>query len=305
MWKNTFAIIAFIGACLVATTLILLDPQQIFQTPSKDGTSPLIGKIVETEGHVQTQLPRTLSLQKLTGPRGLHALETLETGEGSSSIVEFPDNLRLKLFQTTKIIGDFEAGTQGHINVTVLRGQVQVLVDPKDARTSVFQDGVHLTAGSGPPSMKNSVISLPGPADTSPPDEASVIETLLEEPAATPTPVPVPPRVLPRKKNVGDLQPTPGLSNEEITRTLAQQSTRFHRCFIASMNRTKRAKPSGTVWVGFMINTNGKVSAAKVARSPHTDQTLNNCLVEVVGRTIFPSFIGRAISVSEFPIAAE
>ncbi len=303
MWKNTLAILSFIGACIVAMTIVLIDPKQVLQNNEKD--HPPIAKIVELDGLVETQKARSATVEKLTGPQDLHAQEAIETSSMASATLEFRDGLRLKLMDATRVIGDIEAGSANHVNVTVLRGQVHILIDSKDGRTSVYKDGIRLSMASTSQKPPDTVISLPPPSSPLPPEEPSVAETLPEEPANTPTPPPQPPSVLPRKKDVGELRSTPGLSNEEITRVISQQSSRFHRCYVASMNRTGKSKQKGTLWVAFTINPNGKVSGNKVARSPFADQTLNNCLIEVVGRTIFPSFSGQAISVSEFPITAE
>lgn len=319
MWKYGFAVLAF----LIAAVLAFLEPRQFLR---KSRATHVVAYIVATEGKVQSQAPRELEWQSITANQGLaatgttdlkdaqlrtplNAQELLETDADGSATIEFPDGLKIKLNADTRVVADFEAGSREKIQVSILRGNVEILATGAKSLTTIFKDGHPIQPQLGSTdTAKNPLITSPAQPPPAPQasDEPAVAAILPEEPVATATPDDAkPPKTLPSKEAAKTDLSNNSLSNDEITAALAGQSPRFQRCYLGWMNRSNRRKPEGMVFVAFSILNSGKVASTRLVRSPFDDKTLHDCLLEVVSRTSFPSFEGETILVSEFPLSVE
>lgn len=113
------------------------------------------------------------------------------------------------------------------------------------------------------------------------------------------------------------------LTNDDIRSQMKAQAGGFQKCYVSMVNRMSEAAataesgagdgeprdagelPRGETLVSFKILASGKVTEAKVLRSPFQDELFDRCLVEALGRVRFRPFQGATIPVAEFPIVLE
>lgn len=287
-------------ALLVSLTLLFFIAQILLKTESSQSRGPAIATLSGVTGEVLLRKSQAQTQSSASNGTEIFSYDQIATGPASQATLKFKSGGELAINENVNLIAEIESGSAGRVSVTVVAGDVQISEASENLR--VFKNGVEITSAgteasaaiiSSEPSLPNPVPSLGEPSVTvAGPDEIT-------------TPAPTPPKTLP-KKNAGG-NPSERLTNEEISRVLAGQGSRFQRCYLGFLQRraTDSTETTGKVVVAFELTTDGEVRGAKVVSSPFNDQTLNSCLLEVVNRARFPAFAGEKIVISEFPITLQ
>ncbi len=92
------------------------------------------------------------------------------------------------------------------------------------------------------------------------------------------------------------------LSNEYIDETIAARQAQFQKCWLSRLKDNPNLK--GQIVLQFEITQRGKVRDVRIAEATLDDETLKNCVTQVVQRLSFRSFKGPEISLS-YPISFE
>jgi TonB family protein len=268
------AIVFGFAAVLVITAAILF-----FETSKKNDAA----KVAEiTEVHGETSSSGTLLAE-----------ETFVTGPQSSAVLTFRNGLKLKVTENTNLVTEFESTGRAGVLVTVLDGRVEFLANGSDDRIKVFKNGSLITKDSNPTFKPLVIKSEPVVAD----QPAQEVNVSASQPDDSPTPA----------ENVAQERPKTDpndtkLDDQEIEDAVIGKRALFQRCYLSFLQRKGKTNISGRVNLSFVIENNGRVSSQKIVQSPFQDDTLNNCLLEVVSRILFQPYEGARVVVSDFPI---
>lgn len=92
------------------------------------------------------------------------------------------------------------------------------------------------------------------------------------------------------------------LSNEYIDEMMASRQSQFQKCWLPRLKVDPNLK--GEIILQFEISQRGKVRDLRVADATLNDETLRNCVMQVVERIPFRAFKGPEISLS-YPLTFE
>jgi hypothetical protein len=270
-----------------------------------------IGEIQSVEGQVERRLPQSENMETVPGARPLFSQDLVLTQKSSSAVLVFTaSQTTLKLAENTRFIAELDSLKPGAIVGTLLDGNIQVLNSGRPGLFRLFREGHEIALKD---LERNLVPILPGEGKNASAQNA---------PAVTPTPLngltisatlpeePVGAAAQPPKTQVSEAVSNEILTNEDIVRQLRIQTGFFQRCYLNFIHRTQKPDSAtvgqaGVVTVSFMIQSNGKVNETKVVRSDFKDTTLQNCITEVISRTVFRGFQGNPVPVLEFPISLQ
>ena len=270
---------------------------------ASSGGGEVIGKITRLEGLVEHRLARSVNLEKLerTGP--LHHQELIVTQPGALVEVNLDVGTTIRIHEGSRFIAEKDTSKQNAIIGTVLGGSVTVPLPGPQGAFRLFREGreIDLMAREEPqaPVIQEGQKNDQRPA---PPGGGVVISaTAPDETQATPKPEP--------QVKAGD-DATDRLSNDDVIRHIRGQAGFIQRCYLTFINRQPSENaasiaPTGTIYVGFTVQPNGRVQSAKLVKSDFTDTVLNKCILEVVERTQFRAFGGESLAVREFPITLQ
>ena len=269
--------------------------------------TPVIGEIIEVSGRVERRPPGGTTSETIPGPRPFRHQELIITQRGASAILKFDSaGTVLRLEEATRFVSELDTSREGAMIGTILDGTARVINPGNRTLFRLYKDGRELSLDEAP---KADVPVIPAQAPAATPSTSGVLDsnqTLLitaTKPIETPTPAP--------RATAPESEPSSEiLTNEDIVKGLRAQTGFFQRCYLGHIHR-EQPKPGpgglagtgGTIVVGFLIQTNGRVSEAKIVRSDFKDTTLHACISEVLERTLFRGFKGKPVPVREFPIS--
>lgn len=306
--KNHLAlhIIAILIAVAIATGLFFWLKELEFQ-PTKNLLA--IGEIVTIEGRLDHRLPSTTRTKVFPGPGKFHHQELLITqGAASSAEIYFPSaETVIRLHGNTRFIAERDPSRDNAIVATILDGTVTVLKAEKSDLITIYKSGRELKLeGHYPITLGlDSTPKVKPDTQEAQDTEFRIIVTATTKPADTTKP----------EEAASETQAEASsdiLTNEDILRRLRSQSGFFQRCYLNHIHRVQSQTgelalgtpgSTGTIVTTFTIETNGKVSDAKIVRSDFKDTILHNCVTEVLERTTFRAFKGEPVPVREFPIS--
>lgn len=269
-----------------------------------------IGAIESIEGQLERRAAGTVTTEKITSPRTLLHQDLLVTQKNSSVIIRFlKTQTVLKLQESSRFIAESDSSRADSVIATILDGEVAVLSEGAKERFHLFRQGQEIPLSqAGVKSMPEVVLSLPTPTPapgTSPQPSPTQAPLVIVATKAAETPSPK------SSSSEGGQENSNVLTNEDIVRVLRGQSGFFQRCYLNFIHREqagndgKTAAQTGAIVLGFVIQPAGKVTDAKIVRSDFADQTLKECVREVVDRTAFKGFTGKPVPVVEFPISLQ
>lgn len=296
--------ISVVLALILFSVLGYLLYQNLFAVDPLQSRGAAIARVQTASGEVTLRAPQTPTAVKVATDSVLHSYDTFSTGPKSTAVLAFDLGGEISVGENVSLIAEVESGSAGRVSVTVISGEVTVTKPSENLR--VFKNGVLLSSGAQANSGTDSIPviaganpSTAGNADEGLPENAPNVTVAGPDEIATPAPTP--PKVLPQKTASDE---SGRLTNEEISRALASQGSRFQRCYLGFLQRraTDSTETTGKVVVSFELLADGEVRAAKIVSSPFNDPTLNSCLIEVINRSPFPTFTGEKIVVTEFPI---
>ena len=281
--KTKLVVSGIAAALLIAAAFLFLLPS------SKKAAA--VGNIAMATGESLLREVGSTTDKPFTAPRELLAQEALSTGPDGQIQVEFLSGLQLLLEPNSRLVAEFDSGSQQQINATVLAGSVKFLKKIKGNSVRVYKDGVELT-GEAAAGLAPLIIS--GSDSAEPKDEAAISIAQSDEPSPTATP--------PVAKSETEQNDDSTLSNDEIQRAIVSKRSLFQRCYLSYLQRTKDMTVAGRMVIGFEIENDGHVRSQKLVSSPFQDNTLHSCILEVIARISFSPFDGAKIVVQEFPI---
>ncbi|HVK60738.1 MAG TPA: AgmX/PglI C-terminal domain-containing protein [Bdellovibrionales bacterium] len=279
----------------------------IFAFRTSDSAKGLIkvGRIDSIEGDVTMKLPGSVKTEPAHAKQDLYSGQLIFTERASQAVLSLNGGTSVRVEPATRFTAEADRAIEGLIAGTVVEGSVTLITQGEAGTFKLFKDGreVALDTDLG---VRIPVVQVPinaGATTASAPEaeKAVVVSEATPNPEVESTPTPAPAPI--DFANTKGAQPNAPLTNDEIRSELRGQTPFFQRCYLAYVNRSGLdAQKAGVITVGFTIGTNGKVKAANLIRSDFKDSTLNNCLVESIGRTSFRAFDGDDIPVLEFPI---
>jgi hypothetical protein len=285
---SKYAYLAFSFAAVLLITAAIL-----FFESSKKAEVSKVAEITSLRGEVSLRDSETGDETKLTANGTLRAHEVLVTGPDGSATLVFRNGLNLNIKGNSRLVTEFETTGHEKVMVTVLDGHVEFSAVGSDDTVRVFKNGTLLTKDA--PDVFSPLIISSEEKASPPADDVSITAAQPEE---TPAPSSETLAEEKLKANPDDEK----LDNLEIEDAIVAKRNYFQRCYLGYLQRNGQTSKNGRVTMGFVIENNGKVSSQKIVQSPFSDETLNNCLLEVVSRITFQSFSGARISVAEFPI---
>lgn len=268
-----------------------------------------IGEIQSVTGQVERRLPKSVKIETVPGPRSLHNQDLIITQNDSSAVLILGSSgTTLKLGENTRFIAELDPAHQDALIGTLLDGSAQVLNPGKSDSFRLFRDGREIALEN---LNRTLVPVIPAESQTPPAVQATATPGLIitatrpDEPTGSPRPAATP-ITSGEDENATSREV---LTDQDIIRQLRGQTGFFQRCYLNYIHRNQKpgaeVGPGGTVIVSFVIQSNGKVTEAKIVRSDFKDSTLHNCINEVIGRTLFKGFKGNPIPVLEFPISLQ
>jgi hypothetical protein len=273
------------------------------------GNAPVIhlipvGEVLEVSGEVTHRLPRSINIEPFKAPTELHHLELIMTGKNSKALLKLDEGTEIKLEENSSLVVEFDSSKEETLMATLLAGEVTRIIPGKAGALRLFRNGreIGFAKETKLPVIDGRQGDEPGAEEANrlivapTPDELASLT-----PQATPSP---------RPKNSAPSRVSDTLSDDEIRKYMHAQNGYFQRCFLTFLNRTghsQEASPTkkGVVVFSFTIQPGGKTSDVSIVKTEFKDEVLNNCLIDVIGRTPFRAFDGEPIAIAEFPIALE
>jgi hypothetical protein len=246
-------------------------------------------------------------VETLNNPGPLFNQDLVITHAGSNAVLILrTQGTTIRLNENSRFVAELDATREGGVLGTILDGTVTILNPGKAGSFRLFREGREISLNDTEklvvPVLSDSPTTAPPAPEATP---SLVITATLPDEAATPVPRPAA-QTAPATGETSDL-----LTNDDILRQLRSQTSFFQRCYLNFIHR-ERAKsgagtpaPTGIVTVSFDVQPTGKVNDASLVRSDFSDSVLNNCVLEVIGRTQFKTFKGEAVPVQQFPISLQ
>lgn len=255
---------------------------------------PIIATLDESEGQVNYKLPKTLVYKKVKPELGLRNQDTLVTGADGKAVVSFTSGFKLEVAPNSVIVIEQpQAGEDGAIRVTFLRGDFKVLNTGTSGKLVLSKDNVvQDAAGRAPPKTPVLVSLKPTPkVEPLPPPQQTIKTEVIEEIKK----VVEKPKAAPKK-------PRETLPDEYIAKVIKEQTRFFTRCYAEHLRLNPNAK--GRINLTFTIIPTGAVSSVRLLSSSLKDPRLEQCTMSAVERTRFRKFDGDPIIIN-YPINFE
>ncbi|MGE3975353.1 MAG: AgmX/PglI C-terminal domain-containing protein [Bdellovibrionales bacterium] len=270
----------FASALIVGVGLILFQKQfsnYLSHSGNRDGRAPL-AQVESFSGSLLLKLPKTLQTQEVNPGDQIHDQETLEVTSDSQATIKFPSGLTVSLLSDTVVYLEMA----DNIFVTFKKGDYKILQSGQSGEKVYFiREGVVFD-----PLGRN--ISKPITIQT---EEVVESKTTQISPLSTE----------PVKSNTTLNTPGP-LTDEQITRTLANLRAHFSNCYAQLLKENPEAK--GQFYFSTTIQGNGQTTQTRVIQTSLNNETLKNCLLQVIQRAQFDSFKGDPLVIN-FPIYLE
>jgi len=290
-----------------------------------------IGEIHSVVGQVERRFPGTVNFEAVSSPLPLYNQDLVTTQKSSQAtlILQEPE-ITLRLNENSRFIAELDATHPGALIGTLLSGTASVLSLPKKGKPDSFRlykDGREILLNDldkvAVPVLKIGATNPPrltGSGALEPEKGLIITATKADDSAsATPRPVDTSP-TLGSVKGTQNEQGNDVLTNDDILRQLRNQSGFLQRCYLNYLHRNQSRQAAtrqktdassdgigngGVVTVSFVVQSNGRVSEAKIVKSDFKDSTLHNCVTEVIERTAYRGFRGNPVPVLEFPITLQ
>ena len=266
---------------------------------ASSGGGDVIGRITRLEGIVEHRLARSVNLDRLESTGPLHHQELIVTQPGALVEVTLDVGTTIRIHESSRFIAEKDSSKQKAVIGTVLGGSVTVPLPGPTGAFRLFREGreIDLMAREEP----QAPVIHEGQRPPPPAGGIVISATAPDETQATPKPVP--------QAKAGD-DTTDQLTNDDVIRHIRGQAGFIQRCYLTFINRqpgenAASIAPTGTVYVGFTVQPNGRVQNARLVKSDFTDTVLNKCILEVVERTSFRAFGGESLAIREFPITLQ
>ncbi len=278
-----------------------------------------IGQILAVEGQVERRLPGSVHMESVPGPRPLYHQDLLVTQHRSSVTIALePNGPTIHLNENSRFVAEVDASKPGAFIGTLLDGTASVVNPGRKDMFRLFRDGQQVALENAD---KTLVPVIPEEAGTV---TGTVANTTPSPAAATTTGIVIvatqadethspKPDATPAAASAKNEKPNPRpeaeagiLTNDDIIKSLRNQTGLYQRCYLSYIHRTNSQTGSGgRVTLSFTVQNTGRVNDAQVVRSDFKDATLHNCVKEVTERVRFKSFRGNAVPVQEFPITLQ
>lgn len=252
-----------------------------------------IGEIVAVNGAVEHRWPARIEILPVVPGSAFHAGELVITHSNSQAVLAFKNGAQLRVLPDSQVVAELDATHEDAIRATVVSGNASITKPGSGGSFRLFREGRDVTEGEAKTKLEI-------PATGSAPVVAPALHTKDVVTATTPAETPTP-GAMENPKAATPIEIGSVPTNDEIRRTFGKNAGFFQRCYLTHLSR-KGASDAHSVTVGFTIQPTGKISAVKLVRSDFQDATLNNCVIETIGRTSFRPFKGEPIPVLEFPV---
>ncbi len=253
------------GIALIGTALII--PSRSIDSIGKKVIAQVISfkGSATVEGLDQTD---TASIREKTKIKNLDVIKTKSSSEALVEISTNGDEVRI--LEKSHIL--FEENTEGSIVLTIKEGDL--MIENLGQKTDAREPAVRLW-------IKKEGRQL-----------SALDYAITNEKNSASSPIE-------KSKFVSNIPKSDFLAQSKIEEILNAKKNDFFRCYGQLIQKEEQAH--GQLLLSFEILPTGKVASVNVTKTDISQPSFLSCLKEVVSRTIFPPFSGRAMT-TVFPL---